>query len=74
MVFAGNSSGYIQVFDTSSQKQRKPLFDPQLARNQVTCMDISEDGHYLLAGYKKGTLALWDCSRFRLAHLMEDVA
>ena len=37
-------------------------------------MDISEDGHYLLAGYKKGTVALWDCSRFRLAHLMEDVA
>ena len=27
-----------------------------------------------MAGHKKGTLALWDCARFRLAHLMTDVA
>ena len=40
----------------------------------MTCIDISVDGHYLLAGYKHGLLALWDCSKFRLAHLMSDVA
>lgn len=40
----------------------------------VTCLEISADGHYILAGYKHGMLALWDCSKFRLAHLMSDVA
>ena len=74
MAFVGNTSGYIQVFDTQSQKQCKPLYHPRLAKNGVACMDISENGQYLLAGYKKGTLALWDCSRFRLAHLMKDIA
>ncbi len=29
---------------------------------------------YLLAGYKNGTLVLWDCSKFRMAHIMTDVA
>ena len=38
------------------------------------CMDISDNGQYLFAGYKKGILALWDCARFRLAHIMTDVA
>lgn len=39
----------------------------------MTCMEISEDGHWLVAGYTDGVLALWDCSRFRLAYLMNDV-
>ena len=37
-------------------------------------MDISENGLYLLAGYKNGRLALWDCSKFRMVHLISDVA
>ena len=40
----------------------------------MTCIDISEDGHYLLAGYKKGTLVLWDSSKYKMAHIMKDVA
>ena len=52
----------------------KPLYDPQLHENKVTCIDISEDGHYLLAGYKKGTLVLWDSSKYKMAHMMKDVA
>ena len=74
MLFLGNSAGYIQIFDIKSQKQLKPLYDVSLAKNEVTCIEISKDGHYLLAGYKQGILALWDCARFRLAHLMRDVA
>ena len=74
MIFVGNNAGYIQVFDTLTQKQRKPLYHPRLANNAVTCIDISENGQYLLAGYHKGILALWDCSRFTLAHIMSDVA
>ena len=61
------------MFDTSTQKQRRPLYDAQLAGKEVTCMEISEDGHWLMAGYTDGVLALWDCSRFRLAYLMTDV-
>ena len=44
MAFVGNTSGYIQVFDTQSQKQCKPLYHPRLSKNGVTCMDISENG------------------------------
>jgi len=40
----------------------------------VTCIDISEDGHYLLSGYKKGTVVLWDANKYKLARCMLDVA
>lgn len=73
-MFIGNTSGYIQVFDLQTQKQRKPLFNQAVAGKTVTSIDISADGHYILAGYKQGVLSLWDCSKFRLAHLMTDVA
>lgn len=42
--------------------------------NKVTCIDITEDGHYLLAGYKKGNLILWDANKYKLARAMNDVA
>ena len=52
----------------------KPLYDDALFHNKVTCIDISEDGHYLLAGYKKGTLVLWDSNKYKMARIMKDVA
>ena len=27
-----------------------------------------------MAGYKKGTLVLWDASKYKMAHIMRDVA
>lgn len=51
----------------------KPLYDNQFFQTKVLCIDISEDGHYLLAGYKKGTLVLWDSAKFKIAHIMRDV-
>jgi len=52
----------------------KPLYDEQVQMNKVTCIDITPDGHYLLAGYKKGTLVLWDANKYKLARIMNDVA
>ena len=74
VIFVGNSAGYIRVFDIQTQRQMKPLYDDILFQNKVTCIDISEDGHYLLAGYKNGTLVLWDSSKYKKAHVMNDVA
>jgi WD40 repeat protein len=54
-IFVGNSSGIIRVFDTKSQKEMKPLMDETyIGANKVTCIDISEDGGFLISGYKKG--------------------
>ena len=52
----------------------KPLYDDTLFQNKVLCIDISEDGHYLLAGYKNGMLVLWDSAKYKKAHVMNDVA
>jgi WD40 repeat protein len=52
----------------------KPLYDDAVSSNKVTCIDISEDGHYLLSGYKKGTVVLWDANKYKLARAMVDVA
>ena len=73
VIFVGNSTGYIRVFDIQQQKQMKPLYDDSLFQNKVLCIDISEDGHYLLAGYKSGALVLWDSAKFKKAHTMNNV-
>ena len=73
VIFVGNSAGYIRVFDIQSQRQMKPLYDDSLASNKVMCIDIADDGHYLLAGYKDGTLVLWDSAKYKKAHTMKDV-
>ena len=52
----------------------KQLFDDSLYSHKVLCLDISEDGHYLLAGYKNGQLVLWDSAKFKRAITMNDVA
>ena len=73
VIFVGNSAGYIRVYDTKTQRQMKPLYDDSLFQNKVLCIDISEDGHYLLAGYKNGTLVLWDSAKYKKAHAMQDI-
>jgi hypothetical protein len=32
----------------------KPLMDPSIGANKVTCIEIAEDGGFLISGYKKG--------------------
>lgn len=73
VIFVGNSAGYIRVFNTETQRSMKPLYDDSLFQNKVLCIDISEDGHYLLAGYKNGTMVLWDSAKYKKAHVMKEM-
>lgn len=65
--------GIIRVFDTKNQKEMKPLADNQVDRNKVTSISITHDGAYLLAGYKKGTLVLWDLAKYKLMIVISNV-
>ena len=52
----------------------KPLTDASVAsNNKVTCIDIAEDGGFLLSGYKKGQIALWDLVKYKLLKFVPDM-
>jgi len=71
-LFVGNSQGIIRVFDLKTQKEMKPLIDNALNGNKVTCLEIAEDGAYLISGYKKGNLAIWDLVKYKLIRTIND--
>ncbi len=51
----------------------KPLLDASVGQNnKVTCMEIAEDGGFLLSGYKKGQIALWDLVKYKLLKFLPD--
>ena len=57
-----------------SQKEMKPLMDESnIGVNKVTCLDISEDGGFLLSGYKKGQVGLWDLINYKLLRYIQDI-
>ena len=73
-LFVGNSNGIVRVFDLRSQKEMKPLMDSDLiGKNKVTCLEISDDGGFLLSGYKSGHLALWDLVNYKLIRYIQDI-
>lgn len=39
----------------------------------MTAIDISDDGGFLISGYKKGQVALWDLITYKLIRLIPDV-
>lgn len=41
--------------------------------NKVTCLDVSEDGEFLISGYKKGQVALWDLISYKLLRVVTDI-
>ena len=67
--------GIIRVFDLKSQKEMKPLMDEHQIgnNNRVTCLDISNDGGFLLSGYKGGQVALWDLVNYKLIKILSDL-
>lgn len=50
----------------------KPLMDSTLKNNKVTSLDIAEDGGFLISGYKKGQVALWDLVKYKLMRVVTD--
>lgn len=53
-LFVGNAAGVIRAFDVKTQKEMKSLKDDSLQDNKVTCLDVSEDGGFLISGYRGG--------------------
>ena len=51
----------------------KPLIENSIGQNKVTCIEIAFDGAYLISGYKKGYIALWDLVKYKFLKLISDV-
>lgn len=57
-----------------TQKEMKPLKEEVIgSNNKVTSLDISDDGGFLISGYKKGQIALWDLVGYKLIKFMNDL-
>lgn len=50
----------------------KPLMDSAIGSVKVTSIEIAEDGGYLISGYKKGIIALWDLVKYKLLRIVTD--
>ena len=58
LILIGNTSSEILVFNQSGQELI--TLKPKKGQGQVTCIDISEDELFAVAGYHSGQLCLWD--------------
>lgn len=57
-----------------TQREMKPLMDEStIGSNKVTSIDISDDGGFLISGYKKGQVALWDLVNYKLLKFINDI-
>lgn len=51
----------------------KPLLDKtSIGTNKVSCIEISNDGGFLISGYKNGGIALWDLQKYKLLRYISD--
>ena len=49
------------------------LKDNELNNNAVTSISLTQDGKYMVSGYKRGSLALWDMETLLKVKIMDDV-
>ena len=47
--------------------------DDDLTNNAVTSISLTQDGKYMVSGYKRGTLVLWDMVTLLKVKIMDDV-
>ena len=66
MLFVGNSQGVIRKYSIDKEYDYNAFnlkeVDSLLSNKDVLSMDVSNDGNYLISGYKNGYLCLWDIS------------
>jgi WD40 repeat protein len=62
----------IRAFDLKTQKEMKSLKDEKElgSNNKVTSLNVSEDGGFLVSGYKGGQVALWDLVNYKLIKIV----
>ena len=58
LMLIGYTNGQIVVFNT--QGQEISVLDPKKGLGQVTCIDITSNEEYAIAGYHFGQIYLWD--------------
>lgn len=73
-IFVGTQTGVIRVFNQNTGAEMAPsLKDNSLDNNAVTSISVTEDGKYMVSGYKRGTLAIWDMETLLKVKIMDDV-
>lgn len=65
LMFAGNSIGIIRMFTLQKEYDLKTFSLKEIEKMEgnvksVSCMNVSPDGEYLLAGYSNGFVVLWE--------------
>lgn len=70
-ILIGNTSGQILVFNQDGHEIR--VLKPKKGLGQVTCMDISSDECFLIAGYHFGQICLWDLTSGKSKKVSKDL-
>jgi WD40 repeat protein len=77
VIFAGNNLGVIRMYSCEKEYEYKSYTLKELETSEnkrsVVCMDISQDGDFLISGYSNGFLALWDLHTTKCKKLINNV-
>lgn len=76
MIFAGNHLGVIRMYSCEKEYEFKAYSTKEIEASdnrKVACMDVTQDGDYLIAGYSNGYLALWDLHTTKCKKLITNV-
>ena len=62
LIIIGNSIGEIKIYSLKTAKLMRILPPDKANASQVNCIDITDDGLYLIVGHGNGAVAFWDIS------------
>ena len=60
LIIIGNSIGEIKIYSLKTAKLMRILSPDKANASQVNCIDITDDGLYLIVGHGNGAIAFWD--------------
>ena len=80
-LITGNAIGIVRVYSCKNEKLIKTFNLPdneqtyltQQISREISAIDISSDGSYLVSGYSNGCVALWFVDACTLVHFIKDV-